>query len=288
MSRLEEVMNEVEQESQSIEASPQNEGTGERPASESSENEVGVNEGTEQDQVAEEPEKKPFTKEERMTHSFKRQLNRQRKKYESQISTFAERIQSLENKLQENLGAMDETEKKTLEIERLVAERMQKQAQEQMQIQKSHSAQITSTQEKIRKNFSSPEEIQAFQTMVSHAMEHPIIGEIFATEEAAALMDIVNESEISPRMLQYFIAKPEDFERILDIEDPVEQKIEVRMLERGLKNYLSTLQTQNPQTQNPQTQQTKVPVTGAIGRTPQSANAEEDPIEMYRRLTGRG
>lgn len=285
MSRLEEVMNEVEQESQSIEASPQNEGTSERPASESSENEVGVNEGTEQDQVAEDPEKKSFTKEERMTHSFKRQLNRQRKKYEGQISAFAERIQALENKLQENLGAMDETEKKTLEIERLVAERMQKQAQEQMQLQESHSAQITSTQEKIRKNFSSPEEIQAFQTMVSQAMEHPIIGEIFATEEAAALMDIVNESEISPRMLQYFIAKPEDFERILDIEDPVEQKIEVRMLERGLKNYLSTLQTQNPQTQNPQT---NVPVTGTIGRTSQSANAEEDPIEMYRRLTGRG
>lgn len=285
MSRLEEVMNEVEQESQSIEASPQNEGTSERPASESSENEVGVNEGTEQDQVAEDPEKKSFTKEERMTHSFKRQLNRQRKKYEGQISAFAERIQALENKLQENLGAMDETEKKTLEIERLVAERMQKQAQEQMQLHESHSAQIVSTQEKIRKNFSSPEEIQAFQTMVSQAMEHPIIGEIFATEEAAALMDIVNESEISPRMLQYFIAKPEDFERILDIEDPVEQKIEVRMLERGLKNYLSTLQTQNPQTQNPQT---NVPVTGTIGRTSQSANAEEDPIEMYRRLTGRG
>ena len=55
MSRLEEVMNEVEQESQGVEASPQNEGTGERPASESSVNEVGVNEGTEQDQVAKEP-----------------------------------------------------------------------------------------------------------------------------------------------------------------------------------------------------------------------------------------
>lgn len=286
MSRLEEVMNEVEQESQSIEASPQNEGTGERPASESSVNEVGVNEGTEQDQVAEEPEKKSFTKEEQMTHSFKRQLNRQRKKYEGQISTFAERIQALENKLQENLGAMDETEKKTLEIERLVAERMQKQAQEQMQMQESYNEQIASTQEKIRKNFSSQEEIQAFQTIVSQAMEHPVIGEIFATEEAAALMDIVNESEISPRMLQYFIAKPEDFERILDLADPVEQKLEVRMLERGLKNYLSTLQTQNPQTQ--QTPKTNVPVTGAIGRTPQSANAEEDPLEMYRRLTGRG
>lgn len=286
MSRLEEVMNEVEQESQSIEASPQNEGTGERPASESSVNEVGVNEGTEQDQVAEQPEKKSFTKEEQMTHSFKRQLNRQRKKYEGQISTFAERIQALENKLQENLGAMDETEKKTLEIERLVAERMQKQAQEQMQMQESYNAQIASTQEKIRKNFSSQEEIQAFQTIVSQAMEHPVIGEIFATEEAAALMDIVNESEISPRMLQYFIAKPEDFERILDLADPAEQKLEVRMLERGLKNYLSTLQTQNPQTQ--QTPKTNVPVTGAIGRTPQSANAEEDPLEMYRRLTGRG
>lgn len=286
MSRLEEVMNEVEQESQSIEASPQNEGTGERPASESSVNEVGVNEGTEQDQVAKEPEKKSFTKEEQMTHSFKRQLNRQRKKYEGQISTFAERIQALENKLQEDLGAMDETEKKTLEIERLVAERMQKQAQEQMQMQESYNAQIASTQEKIRKNFSSQEEIKAFQTMVSQAMEHPVIGEIFATEEAAALMDIVNESEISPRMLQYFIAKPEDFERILDLADPAEQKLEVRMLERGLKNYLSTLQTQNPQTQ--QTPKTNVPVTGAIGRTPQSANAEEDPLEMYRRLTGRG
>lgn len=286
MSRLEEVMNEVEQESQSIEASPQNEGTSERPASESSVNEVGVDEGTEQDQVAEEPEKKSFTKEERMTHSFKRQLNRQRKKYEGQIAAFAERIQALENKLQENLGAMDETEKKTLEIERLVAERMQKLAQEQMQMQESHSAQIASTQEKIRKNFSSQEEIQAFQTMVSQAMEHPVIGEIFATEEAAALMNIVNESEISPRMLQYFIAKPEEFERILDLEDPTEQKVEVRMLERGLKNYLSTLQTQNPQTQ--QTPKTNVPVTGAIGRTPQSTNAEEDPIEMYRRLTGRG
>ena len=64
MSRLEEVMNEVEQESQSNDASPQNEGTSERPASESSVNEVGVNEGTEQNQVAEEPEKKSFTKEE--------------------------------------------------------------------------------------------------------------------------------------------------------------------------------------------------------------------------------
>lgn len=288
MGRLEEVMNELEQESQSIETSPQNEGTGERPASESSVNEVGVNEGTEQDQVVEEPEKKSFSKEEKMTHSFKRQLNRQKKKYEGQISAFAERIQALENKLQENLGAMDETEKKTLEIERLVAERMQQQAQEQMQMQESYSTQIASTQEKIRKNFSSQEEIQAFQTMVSQAMEHPVIGEIFATEEATALMNLVNESEISPRMLQYFIAKPEEFERILDLEDPVEQKVEVRMLERGLKNYLSTLQTQNPQTQNPQTQQTKVPVTGAIGRTPQSANAEEDPLEMYRRLTGRG
>ena len=286
MSRLEEVMNEVEQESENIDTSPQNEGTGEHPASESSVNDVGVNEGTEQNQVAEKPEKKSFTKEERMTHSFKRQLNRQRKKYESQISAFAERIQALENKLQENLGAMDETEKKTLEIERLVAERMQKQAQEQMQMQESYSAQIASTQEKIRKNFSSQEEIQAFQTMVAQAMEHPVIGEIFATEEAAALMNIVNESEISPRMLQYFIAKPEEFERILDLEDPTEQKIEVRMLERGLKNYLSTLQTQNPQTQ--QTPKTNVPVTGAIGRTPQSTNAEEDPLEMYRRLTGRG
>lgn len=286
MSRLEEVMNEVEQESQSNEASPQNEGTSERPASESSVNDVGVNEGTEQNQVAKEPEKKSFTKEEQMVHSFKRQLNRQRKKYEGQISSFAERIQALENKLQENLGAMDETEKKTLEIERLVAERMQKQAQEQMQMQESYNAQIASTQEKIRKNFSSQEEIQAFQTMVSQAMEHPLIGEIFATEEAAALMDIVNESEISPRMLQYFIAKPEEFERILDLADPAEQKLEVRMLERGLKNYLSTLQTQNPQTQ--QTPKTNVPVTGAIGRTPQSANAEEDPLDMYRRLTGRG
>ncbi len=286
MSRLEEVMNEVKQESENIDTSPQNEGTGEHPASESSVNDVGVDEGTEQNQVAEEPEKKSFTKEERMTHSFKRQLNRQKKKYEGQIAAFAERIQALENKLQENLGAMDETEKKTLEIERLVAERMQKQAQEQMQMQESYSAQIASTQEKIRKNFSSQEEIQAFQTMVTQAMEHPVIGEIFATEEAAALMDIVNESEISPRMLQYFIAKPEEFERILDLEDPTEQKIEVRMLERGLKNYLSTLQTQNPQTQ--QTPKTNVPVTGAIGRTPQSTNAEEDPLEMYRRLTGRG
>jgi hypothetical protein len=286
MSRLEEVMNEVEQESENIDTSPQNEGTGEHPASESSVNDVGVDEGTEQNQVAEKPEKKSFTKEERMTHSFKRQLNRQRKKYEGQISAFAERIQALENKLQENLGAMDETEKKTLEIERLVAERMQKHAQEQKQMQESYSAQVASTQEKIRKNFSSQEEIQAFQTMVAQAMEHPVIGEIFATEEAAALMDIVNESEISPRMLQYFIAKPEDFERILDLEDPTEQKIEVRMLERGLKNYLSTLQTQNPQTQNPP--KTNVPVTGAIGRTPQSTNAEEDPLEMYRRLTGRG
>ena len=287
MSRLEEVMNEVEQESQSIEASPQNEGTGKRPASESSVNEAGVNEGTEQNQVVEEPEKKSFTKEEQMTHSFKRQLNRQKKKYEGQISAFAERMQALENKLQDNLGAMDETEKKTLEIERLVAERMQMQAQEQMQMQESYSTQIASTQEKIRKNFSSQEEIQAFQTMVSQAMEHPVIGEIFATEEAAALMNIVNESEISPRMLQYFIAKPEEFERILDLEDPAEQKVEVRMLERGLKNYLSTLQTQQTQ-HTPQTPKTNVPVTGAIGRSPQSANAEEDPLEMYRRLTGRG
>ena len=210
------------------------------------------------------PPVKTYSQEEydKMVYSFKRQLGRQKDKYESTISNWDKRFGELEKKYNEKFNPPEvkyrddfENDDKYIsylskqQVEAALAERDQKMREEfeayqkQQEEEQAHRKEID---EGIKSWYPTDEERTKWRETVENSMSEGL-GDLLTQEKY--VLDYLHQTPNQSRILFELATKPELVKQIFSIRNPLMRLLEVRDLENKLiaeKNAVPTTPAPTP------------------------------------------
>lgn len=228
-------------------------------------------------------------------YSFKRQLGRQRDKYQNQLNEWQKKYEALEKRL----GSLENPEKPLMRdqfqtddeyIQNLIDKGVEKRWQEREEKMREEYAKYEQQQreeyehrkeldEGINKWYPSAEERQKFVDTVQNAFSEGL-SELLEQEQN--VLNYLHQTENSSRILYEFATKPEVVEQIFSVKNPLMRLMAVRDLENKLiaeKSNPAPVQNAAPAPAPVQTNEQPAPVNNlakAVGKPGTQVDAEPD------------
>lgn len=228
-------------------------------------------------------------------YSFKRQLGRQKDKYENQINEWQKKYEALEKRL----GSLEHPEKPLMRdqfqtddeyIQNLIDKGVEKRWQEREEKMREEYAKYEQQQreeyehrkeldEGINKWYPSAEERQKFVDTVQNAFSEGL-SELLEQEQN--VLNYLHQTENSSRILYEFATKPEVVEQIFSVKNPLMRLMAVRDLENKLiaeKSNPAPVQAPAPTPAPVQTNEQPAQVNNlakAVGKPGTQVDAEPD------------
>ena len=195
-----------------------------------------------------------YTPEERASYSFRKQLNKQKAKYEDQYNN----LQNQYNELLERLNRLENPEKfrpQTREqfgsdddyIDYLVQQRFdnmwnsklqeaQSRYQEQMQQDQEVQAYKSRQDENVKKLFKTPEAEKQYRDAIGTALQNGL-GELIDSDKEVA--QYIMRSDMGPKILYEFATKPDIVQEMFeDSVTPMDRQFKIRELENNLRKSM--------------------------------------------------
>ena len=186
-----------------------------------------------------------ISKEDKITHSFKQQLNKQKNKYEAQLAErnreFEElkgRLEKLENPEKYKEKFRNDFENDDKYIDYLVEQRMNKmfkEKDEEKRKQKAVEAQnrerTNKISERINKCFATDEEKQDYLTTVQQAFDQGL-EELIDREKYVS--EYIQNSENGPRLLYELATNADLVKAVFSQADPMSRIMELKLYEREM------------------------------------------------------
>jgi hypothetical protein len=227
-------------------------------------------------------------------YSFKRQLGRQKDKYENQINEWQKKYEALEKRL----GSLENPEKPLMRdqfqtddeyIQQLIDKGVEKRWQEREEKMREEYAKYEQQQreeyehrkeldEGINKWYPSAEERQKFVDTVQNAFSEGLSDLL---EQEQNVLNYLHQTENSSRILYEFATKPEVVEQIFSVKNPLMRLMAVRDLENKLiaEKSQPTPPAPAPTPAPVQTSEQPAPVNNlakAVGKPGTQVDAEPD------------
>ena len=226
-------------------------------------------------------------------YSFKRQLGRQKDKYENQLNEWQKKYEALEKRL----GSLENPEKPLMRdqfqtddeyIQQLIDKGVEKRWQEREEKMREEYAKYEQQQreeyehrkeldEGINKWYPSAEERQKFVDTVQNAFSEGLSDLL---EQEQNVLNYLHQTENSSRILYEFATKPEVVEQIFSVKNPLMRLMAVRDLENKLIAEKSNpAPVQAPAPAPAQTNEQSAPVNNlakAVGKPGTQVDAEPD------------
>lgn len=194
-----------------------------------------------------------ISKEDKITHSFKQQLNRQKNKYEAQIAeqkkafeSLQSRLEKLENPEKYRVKLRNDFENDDKYIDYLVEQRMNKmfaerdsESQKQKEIDNYRQEQANAINERISKCFPTEEERKNYLITVQQAFDKGLEQLI---DNEKYVCQYIQKSENGPRLLYDLATKPELTQRVFSQADSMSRIMELKLHER---DYLKQNEIKN-------------------------------------------
>lgn len=192
-----------------------------------------------------------YSPEEKAAFSFRKQLNKQKSKYESQIAemqkSFEERLARLEHPEQYRPQTREQFQTDDDYIQYLVEQRFnnvwnqrlqeaQQKYQEQQQQDQEVQAYRSRQDENVKKLFKTPEAEQQYRAAIKTALDQGL-GELIDSDKEIATY--IMRSELGPKILYEFATKPQEVQKMFDENvTPMDRQFMIRELEGRLRNEM--------------------------------------------------
>lgn len=198
--------------------------------------------------------KKAYTPEEQAAYSFRKQLNKQKSKYENQYG----QLQAQYNELLQRLDKLENPQKYAplnrqnfqdddSYIDAIVQQRFdnmwnqrlqeaQQKYQEQQQQDQEVQAYRSRQDENVKKLFKTPEAEQQYRAAIKTALDQGL-GELIDSDKEIATY--IMRSELGPKLLYEFATKPQEVQKLFDENvTPMDRQFMIRELEGRLRNEM--------------------------------------------------
>lgn len=199
--------------------------------------------------------RKTYTKEEQQAYSFRKQLGKQKAKYEGQYN----QLQTQYNELLARLDRLENPDKYAplnrnqfqdddSYIDALVQQRFDNMWNQKLQeAQQKYSEQAKQEQEvqayktrqddNVKKLFKTPEAEQQYRQAIGTALQNGL-GELIDEDKEVA--QYIMRSDLGPKILYEFATKPEEVEKLFnDNVTPMDRQFKIRELENRLRNEIN-------------------------------------------------
>lgn len=223
----------------------------ETPAEESAQQTV----SEENDEVQKGEPRKTYTKEEQAAYSFRKQLGKQRAKYESQYS----QLQDQYNQLLQRLDKLENPDKYAplnrqqfqdddSYIDALVQQRFDSMWNQRLQeAQQRYSEQAKQEQEvqayksrqdeNVKKLFKTPESEKQYRDAIAVALQNGL-GELIDSDKEVA--QYIMRSDLGPKILYEFATNPQEVENLFsDGVTEMDRQFKIRELENRLRSEIN-------------------------------------------------
>ena len=211
--------------------------------------------GAEENDSGEKAGHREYTPEERASYSFRKQLNKQKQKYESQYGA----LQNQYNELLQRLDRLENPDKYAplnrgqfqdddSYIDALVQQRFdnmwntklqeaQKKFQEQAQQEQEIQAYKSRQDENVKKLFKTPEAEKQYRDAIAIALQNGL-GEAIDSDKEVA--QYIMRSELGPKILYTFATNPDEFQKMFNenVSD-MDRQFMIRELESRLRNEVN-------------------------------------------------
>ena len=211
--------------------------------------------GAEENDSGEKAKPREYTPEERASYSFRKQLNKQKQKYESQYGA----LQNQYNELLQRLDRLENPDKYAplnrgqfqdddSYIDALVQQRFdnmwntklqeaQKKYQEQAQNEQEIQAYKARQDENVKKLFKTPEAEKQYRDAIAVALQNGL-GEAIDSDKEVA--QYIMRSELGPKILYTFATNPDEFQKMFNenVSD-MDRQFMIRELESRLRNEVN-------------------------------------------------
>lgn len=222
----------------------------ENPAEDSAQQTV-----SEESNVVEKGQPKAYTKEEQAAYSFRKQLGKQRAKYEGQYNQLQEQYNQLLQRLDrlENPDKYAPLNRQQFQdddsyIDALVQQRFDNMWNQKLQeAQQKYSEQAKQEQEvqayksrqddNVKKLFKTPEAEQQYRQAIGTALQNGL-GELIDQDKEVA--QYIMRSDLGPKILYEFATKPAEVEKMFnDNVTDMDRQFMIRELENRLRNEIN-------------------------------------------------
>lgn len=199
--------------------------------------------------------RKTYTKEEQQAYSFRKQLGKQKAKYEGQYN----QLQAQYNELLARLDRLENPDKYAplnrnqfqdddSYIDAIVQQRFDNMWNQKLQeAQQKYSEQAKQEQEvqayktrqddNVKKLFKTPEAEQQYRQAIGTALQNGL-GELIDEDKEVA--QYIMRSDLGPKILYEFATKPEEVEKMFnDNVTPMDRQFMIRDLENRLRNEIN-------------------------------------------------
>jgi hypothetical protein len=211
--------------------------------------------GAEENDSGEKAGHREYTPEERASYSFRKQLNKQKQKYETQYGA----LQNQYNELLQRLDRLENPDKYAplnrgqfqdddSYIDALVQQRFdsmwntklqeaQKKYQEQAQQEQEIQAYKSRQDENVKKLFKTPEAEKQYRDAIAVALQNGL-GEAIDSDKEVA--QYIMRSELGPKILYTFATNPDEFQKMFNenVSD-MDRQFMIRELESRLRNEVN-------------------------------------------------
>jgi hypothetical protein len=210
---------------------------------------------SEENNVAEKGQPRTYTKEEQAAYSFRKQLGKQRAKYEGQYNQLQEQY----NQLLERLDKLEHPEKyeplnrqqfqdDDSYIDALVQQRFdnmwntklqeyQKQYSEQAKQEQEVQAYKSRQDENVKKLFKTPEAEKQYREAIATALQNGL-GELIDSDKDVA--QYIMRSDLGPKILYEFATNPSEVENLFNENvTQMDRQFKIRELEGRLRNAIN-------------------------------------------------
>lgn len=242
-------------------------------------------------------DKSKLSDKEKMEYSFRKQFAKQDGKYRSQLEQMQKELEELKKGIKKPEVTRDNFEsdeaytdwKLEQKANDLFAQYQKKELENKIAEQNALKQRETVVN-KVQNIFEDPEELKLYNTMVKYAIDNGF-DDALKHENGKDIKKFVDNSAIGPRVLQHLIGFPDKFNEIFNMNDPVDKKIELKIIERELQHDM--MLKKNKKTSNIDNKDSKpnVPIIGKLGVNSSNTNMhlsnKEEEKEMLKFIRGR-
>lgn len=198
--------------------------------------------------------KQKFSKQEKISHSFAKEKAKRREAQmrleakEKEIKELEERLKKYEGLKKEHFddedAYLDFKMDRRLDTEKVANLKSEIQS-EQNVLSSEEAAEIAN--DRLEKNFTNEDERSKYQNLVYKAESdygsiHPELGvnkfsDLLTSEKDHTVLEYLQDSDNSPKLLRHFILKPEALIRIMSMHNPYNKTLELKQLENRMMQF---------------------------------------------------
>lgn len=196
-------------------------------------------------------DKSKLSDKEKMEYAFRKQYAKQEGKFRSQLEQLQKELQELKK------GKEPKITRDNFESDEAYADwKLEQKAQELFEQQQnklkeeSNAIQMIERQKgevvnKVKSLFETPDELKLYNDMVKFAMDNGF-EDALKHDNGKDIKKFIDNSPIGPRVLQHLIGFPDKFNEIFNMDDSIDKKVELKLLEKELLHDIQMKKSKKP------------------------------------------